>query len=1029
MTPPGALSRRGARGIGSPMKKWASLLSCGLLSACAGAPPAEPPRPAASSVVVVAPTAEPTAAPAPEKPLVRQVIGSTFEADPAEPLPAGAVARCGTTRMRAAAPSAVAVSDTGSIFAIDKVDTRWVLRDVTLGADVAELPGGHGAELAPDASYFVVESERERGTVVFFSTPKGARLGEVKIPLPKPKRGRSLWAQTEGIRGIVMAPDGTAVVVTTPDGKAHLVDVAARKIIKTVKLPPKGRVAGISRGGARAIVEQSKYEVGGIGMAFGSRPSLTGYTVLDLRTGATVRKEKFKTPPPDPHDPDALYPTEHESARFRISVDGTRLFRLEEGTLTAIDIASGKEAEITDGLAPAGAPSGIGLGFGAGLGAFPKVSRFEVLGDGRRVIAENAILELTDGTTETSLGEGFEAISASGEHLVHRKGSTFEISTGGPPLRPGHDSAVTSLAFFPDNRLVTVAKQAKFWNTDSCKLAAASSPRPPAADRVVTAPQKMLALLSGGQPMIVDGALAPKPAPVDSRLRLAALAPDGGTLFVGVGDAVEGKGSVYAVALDSPSRAPHPTRTFPMPLQSLAAAPDGSAVAVSVGKRFTSDPAELHLLSPDDLSTRAQVTVKQAGQVAFAGSDRLVHAADGQGISVRSLPKLDEVSGIHHGYCCDRVAVSPDGKLVAGADGRRLFVWETGTRKLVGSVAKAHREDIESLAFAADGRHLATGSKDTTVLLWDAGRLTVPALNQRPETRLTGEPAKRFFTGASPYYGIDTDGSLEIVNANFTLEPPRLKKVTKVVSGTGSHCAISEKKVRCWGSTGGGALGVPERFVKGKGYSDITAPTTLPVKDPVDLRMDGSYACALERDGDLICWGRISFKKPPRAPAAVLNGVKSFTLQFDRACAAGTDGVVRCWDREGGDPEPIAVKDAVAATSGYAHTCVLDKVGAVRCKGDNNLDQLGDDTGVDRTDPVVVHGVLGAVTLAGDRHATCAATAPGPVFCWGMIGGAHLARATRIPALDDATALRIDNDSVCGLVGDRALCVKMAELD
>jgi WD40 repeat protein len=410
----------------------------------------------------------------------------------------------------------------------------------------------------------------------------------------------------------------------------------------------------------------------------------------------------------------------------------------------------------------------------------------------------------------------------------------------------------------------------------------------------------------------------------------------------------------------------------------------------------------------------------------FAGTTRLLHAPPALGISVHALPSLDEVSALHHGGCCQSVAVSPDGKLAAGSDERKLLVWEIGTRKLVARVNGAHREDISSLAFSADGRHLATGSKDTTVLLWDVAKLTLPERREKVEAKLVGDAAKRFFEPGSLYYGIKADGTLDVVRAGSKLKPPPLKGVTRVASGGISHCAISEGKVRCWGSTYGGALGVAEQHIKPKGgYAEVAVPTTVPVKDPVDLRMTGSYACALERGGDLVCWGRFDHGKPVLTPGKVLGGVKSFDLVLDQACATGTDGVVRCWDRKRDAPEPLAVKDAVSAASGYAHTCILDKGGAVHCKGSNSSDQLGDDTGVDQANPVVVRGVQGAVAAAVGRYATCAVDGSGAVFCWGSIGAAHLERATRIAALGGAKALRIDLDSVCGLVGDKALCVTM----
>jgi hypothetical protein len=66
----------------------------------------------------------------------------------------------------------------------------------------------------------------------------------------------------------------------------------------------------------------------------------------------------------------------------------------------------------------------------------------------------------------------------------------------------------------------------------------------------------------------------------------------------------------------------------------------------------------------------------------------------------------------------EHLTFSPDGRLLATSDGAVTHLWEVATGKEIRSF-RGHRGDILSLAFAADGRRLATGSIDTTVLLWD----------------------------------------------------------------------------------------------------------------------------------------------------------------------------------------------------------------------------------------------------------------------------------------------------------------------
>jgi WD40 repeat protein len=74
---------------------------------------------------------------------------------------------------------------------------------------------------------------------------------------------------------------------------------------------------------------------------------------------------------------------------------------------------------------------------------------------------------------------------------------------------------------------------------------------------------------------------------------------------------------------------------------------------------------------------------------------------------------------------------SPDRKLLAvgvpvdrGLEfGVRLYSWPEGK---VLHTFSGHRAPITALSFSADGKTIASGSDDTSVLLWDLGALDRP---------------------------------------------------------------------------------------------------------------------------------------------------------------------------------------------------------------------------------------------------------------------------------------------------------------
>ena len=67
-------------------------------------------------------------------------------------------------------------------------------------------------------------------------------------------------------------------------------------------------------------------------------------------------------------------------------------------------------------------------------------------------------------------------------------------------------------------------------------------------------------------------------------------------------------------------------------------------------------------------------------------------------------------------------AFSPDDRLFGVASGDSIRLWETATWREIGSIstgANSFLGRVLSISFSPDGRTLATGQSDSTILLWD----------------------------------------------------------------------------------------------------------------------------------------------------------------------------------------------------------------------------------------------------------------------------------------------------------------------
>jgi len=182
----------------------------------------------------------------------------------------------------------------------------------------------------------------------------------------------------------------------------------------------------------------------------------------------------------------------------------------------------------------------------------------------------------------------------------------------------------------------------------------------------------------------------------------------------------------------------------------------------------------------------------------------------------------------------------------------------------------------------------------------------------------------------------------------------------------------------CWGNNSRGQLGdgtleqrpAPAR-VRGRGMVRLTRPTQSVGLALSSISAGEFHSCGLTRTGEAYCWGSNR--------EAQLGDGKLDTLSYQR--------------------EPTRVTGALAFESisaGGYHTCALTASGDAYCWGSNAQGQVGDRTFIEehlewyeypdnnRPSPTRVTGGLTFASIsAGELH-TCALTAAGKAYCWGL---------------------------------------------
>jgi WD40 repeat protein/beta-lactamase regulating signal transducer with metallopeptidase domain len=728
-------------------------------------------------------------------------------------LPAGALARLGTTRLRHGGDvTYVAFGADGKTLLTAGQDNMIRIWDLTSGTEVRRFvrpaalapkppakPDAKDAKPQIDDILMAMGGQGGRGGFSVALAPSGKMLaatGVGVIQLWDAQTGKELQKieiPGRNIVGMRFSPDTRTLAARTMNGTLLLWGTETGKLLHEIK-PPKrdtgnGVVLTIGGGAGEppgmAFTPDGK-TLAAVGVDFKKEATVASVKFWDLASGKEVRK----IPAPAGvsvsaialstdgkllaySDSNVVHICEADGGKqvseVKISGNLSLAFtpdskmlavRNRNQRLRLCDVTTGKELhQLSDGE-PQQQTGGLAF-FIVGAFSGPETRAVAIAPDGKKIAAASgSTVRLWDVASgkELSLLEGHRrtpatiVLSPDGKTVVSwapdRTVRRWEAGTGKPLGAMAAPAGTTHAAFSPDGRIVALSNAdntIRFHDTATGKELSQIKGRTGGTVAMAFAPEGKLLAARGNDDSIklYDVARGTELRQINLRPAQPAGGGGGTVIFIG-GPARSPRGTAPGLGFSPDGK------LLVVPTGGGRGDPGNSLVIVDavIGKelRKIASPQAIasYAFSPDSRTLAAENTDRTITLWEVASGKERAHLgkpAEAPPQDGGRMALTVDIDGIAGGSTDPAgpvgVTFSPDGRaIVVRGQGRSVRVWDVLAGKEIGEL-KGHSGRVETVAITADGKRVASGSADTTVLLWDVAR-AMKDLSRPQAVELTG---------------------------------------------------------------------------------------------------------------------------------------------------------------------------------------------------------------------------------------------------------------------------------------------------